>query len=100
MNPNDLIVRLLRNADLRAKVIAGNLANQNTPAYIRREVTFEDALRETLEQGGDTSKVRPEVQLDTSIPARPDGNNVSLEIEMNALRENKILYETFVAMLR
>ena len=100
MNSNDLLVRLLRTADLRSKVIAGNLANQTTPAYIRREVSFEDALRETLERGGDTSKVKPEINLDYASPSRPDGNNVSLEIEMSAQRENRILYETFITMLR
>jgi len=100
MNPNDLLVRLLRTTDLRSKVISGNLANQTTPAYIRREVTFEDALRETLERGGDTDRVQPEISMDTSIPARPDGNNVNLEVEMSAWRENRILHETFVGMLR
>jgi len=100
MNPNDLIVRLLRTADLRAKVIAGNLANQTTPAYTRREVRFEDALREALERGRDVDRIQPEIRVDTSLPPRPDGNNVSLEIEMSAHRENRILHETFVGMLR
>jgi len=97
---NDLLVRLLQGTDLRAKVLASNLANQNTPAYVRRVVTFEDTLRATLNQGGDISRVEPKVEMDVLSPARPDGNNVTLELEMNAFRENRILYDTFVAMLR
>jgi len=96
----DLLVRLLQATELRARVLSGNIANQNTPAYTRRVVSFEDMVREVLESGKDPLKVQPQVEIDTLSPARPDGNNVSLELELNAMRENRILYETYIAMLR
>ena len=100
MNPNDLIVRLLRNADLRAKVIAGNLANQNTPGYVRRDVRFESLLRDAMDSDEvSTGDIRPEIFEDLDSPFRPDGNNVSLETEMNAMRENRLMYETYAAIL-
>ncbi len=38
--------------------------------------------------------------MDNGSPAGPDGNNVSLESEMVAMRENRILYETYASMLQ
>lgn len=96
----DLVLRLIKAADLRSRVLAANLANQNTPAYTRRVVSFEDSLRDVLQSGGDISKVKPTIGLDAEAPSRPDGNNVSLELEMNAMRENRILYDTYIAMLQ
>lgn len=103
----DLLQRLLSAAELRSRVISSNLANQSTPGYTRREVSFEALLRESMSDSsrpGDLLEtlagLEPEVRLDESTPARPDGNNVTLELEMNALRENRLLYETYAAMLR
>lgn len=95
----DLLLRLLSATELRSRVISANIANQNTPAYKRREVRFEDSLREALLGGSDVGGLHPEVVQDTATPARPDGNNVSLELELNALRENRILFETYAAIL-
>ena len=36
-----LLERLIGAASLRQKVLAGNVSNQNTPGYARREVEFE-----------------------------------------------------------
>lgn len=96
----DLLGRMLAASELRAKVIAANVANQNTPGYVRQVVRFEDLLREALDAPGvDVAAVKPSIELDRESPARPDGNNVSLELELNAMRENRLLYETYAAML-
>ena len=95
----DLLLRLLGATELRAKVISGNLANQNTPGYTRREVHFEDLLRKARRTGEQLSRVAPQITPDLETPARPDGNNVTLELELNALRENRLLYETYAAIL-
>ncbi len=95
-----LLERLLAATELRAKVIASNIANQNTPGYVRQEVHFEDRLRAALEEGAqDLQGVEPEIVDDRQSPASPDGNNVSLEDEMNSMRENQLLFETYAAML-
>lgn len=96
-----LLTRLMSAAELRARVISSNIANQSTPGYTRRVVPFEDELRQALERGPEAlAALQPRVLVDEDTPARPDGNNVTLELEMNALRENRLLYETYAAMLQ
>ena len=96
----DLLGRLLAAAELRARVISSNLANQSTPGYTRRVVSFEEELRAAMEDGDELGALEPRVLLDEESSARPDGNNVTLELELNALRENRILYETYASMLQ
>ena len=57
-------------------------------------------LGEELRDGGDAARVTPELAADLETPARPDGNNVSLELELNAMRENRLLYEAYSSILR
>jgi len=99
-NSNDILLRLLSASELRARVISANIANQNTPGYTRQEVRFEDALREAVASGSKLKGLQPEIIQDTITPARPDGNNVNLELELNALRENRILFETYATIMQ
>ena len=73
----------------RAQVLAHNLANANTPAYLRREVPFYELMRAAL-------KGHPlfatSVQIDPTPPSRADGNNTSPERELAALTETALLY--------
>ena len=85
--------RLLDVAGLRHRVIASNLANANTPNYLRREVRFEEALVKALEGGGDAEAVRPEVVVDADSPTRLDGNNVESERELVDLSKNALMYQ-------
>ena len=94
-----LLLRLMESTTLRSRVIANNVANQNTPGYTRQTVRFEERLRTALTDGGDLEDIAPEVVDDHLTPARPDGNNVTLEVEMNAMRENRLLYETYTSIL-
>jgi flagellar basal-body rod protein FlgB len=94
-----LLERLMSAAALRHKVLANNVSNQNTPGYKRQYVQFEDLLRQTLESGGDLARVEPRVVTDEATPARPDGNNVNLELEENAQDENVLLFEAYAAIL-
>ena len=100
MPSTDLLVRLLGACELRAKVVSANIANSNTPGYVRHVVRFEELLGAELQNGGDVAQVAPELAPDLETPARPDGNNVSLELELNTMRENRLLYETYSSILR
>ena len=99
-DPVDLMVRLLGACELRARVVSANIANSNTPGYVRQVVRFEELLREELRGGRDPAHVQPELVPDLETPSRPDGNNVSLELELNAMRENRLLYEAYSSILR
>lgn len=98
--PTDLMVRLLGACETRARVVSANIANSNTPGYVRQVVRFEELLSQQLQNGRDLADVRPELQPDLETPARPDGNNVSLELELNSMRENRLLYEAYSSILR
>lgn len=98
--PTDLMVRLLGACETRARVVSANIANSNTPGYVRQVVRFEELLSKQLQNGRDLADVRPELQPDLETPARPDGNNVSLELELNSMRENRLLYEAYSSILR
>jgi flagellar basal-body rod protein FlgB len=96
----DVLLRLMSAATLRARVLAGNLSNQNTPGYRRKVVDFEDRLARALERGPDRARdVEPLVVADELTPAGPDGNNVNMELEVNAMRENRLAYETYASIL-
>lgn len=95
-----LISRLMSATTLRQRVIANNIANASTPGFLRGTVPFEAKLREAMDRGvTDFSKLKPEVVTDTETAPGFDGNNVTLEAEMNSLQENRITYELYAAIL-
>ena len=97
----DLLMRLMSASTDRARVIASNIANESTPGYRRQTLQFETLLRDEIESGRtELARVEPRVEEDHLTPTRADGNNVTLELELNALRENRILYETYASMLQ
>ncbi len=97
----DLLVRLMGAAALRNEVLMHNLANENTPGFRRRLVQFEDQLREAMQRSPtEAARVQPMVIEDHLTQPGSDGNNVTQELELNAMRENQLLYETYASMLR
>jgi flagellar basal-body rod protein FlgB len=104
MNPitdrEQILMRLMSAAELRARVLSENVANQNVPGYKRRVVSFEEELRQRAASGKSTGDLAPKIEIDSSAPSSPDGNSVSLELETSALRENWIAYEIYASMLQ
>lgn len=79
----------------RQKVIANNLANADTPGYVRRELDFEKSLADMVKSGNirELSSLDPKVVNDLeSGPARLDGNNVVVSDELNEMMQNNIMY--------
>jgi flagellar basal-body rod protein FlgB len=99
LGQNDLLLRLLSASTERARVIANNIANQNTPGYTRQVLRFEELLEQAVESGRGTDRVAPELEEDLLTPKRADGNNVNVELEMNAMRQNRLLYEAYASIL-
>ena len=95
-----LCLRLMSASSQRARVIASNIANENTPGYRRKVLEFEGLLGDALESGGDVARIQPRVEEDAVTPARADGNNVVMELELNASRQNRLLYETYASILQ
>ncbi len=110
------LVKALDAYSLRQRVIADNIANIATPGFKRKEVAFEDQLKEALYRGrglrGITSHIRHisadggsleqvEPQIKVTDEGSPDAggiNSVNVEREMAALAKNQLIY-TFAANL-
>ena len=91
--------RLERYLDLtafRQEVVAGNIANVDTPGYRTRDIDFRSALTQALDGSG---PLAPEVREVPGLIERPDGNNVSLERE-SMLAETQLQFRTGEQLLR
>jgi flagellar basal-body rod protein FlgB len=93
-------------AALRQQAISSNIANVNTPGYLRKDVsaTFESSYTDALHSlsSGGTADEMPDATIETASaqgPARPDGNTVQLEQEMLGLAQNSARYEFAGQML-
>ena len=73
---------------------AGNLANVDTPGYVRKDVDFHDALRNAMGDGGDVSAMSFTPQADASAPVRVDGNSVDVDAESSAIAQNSLEYDS------
>lgn len=81
-------------AALRQRVLSNNLANANTPGYLRKDVEFRAALKEAMASGMDeVRQVTPKVVTDEEAPVNPQGNSVSLQKELGEITENGLLYD-------
>lgn len=97
---------------LRQEVIANNIANVNTPDYRRKEVTFEERLKEALSESPSKIKgylthpkhipipqpqigldeVKPEVWERNDLFFRNDKNGVDIDLELAELAKNAMKY--------
>ncbi len=78
----------MRFREARAAVLAGNLANVDTPGYRRRDLTFVEALESATNQlsGSDPTERH---RLEIGPPGnRVDGNGVDLDEEAIAFHRN------------
>ena len=107
------LAKTLDGAAARQKAIANNIATVETPGYKRVYVTFEDQLKQVMEQGTGHSRrqglkeLMPVQRTDLVSPAKPDGNNVNIDAEIADLAKNvlkqkatTVLLEAKIAMLR
>lgn len=86
----------------KQSVITDNIANQDTPGYKSRYVTFEDELRSNLAKAAQTDEkdyVKSVENTDFRIntteneSARMDGNNVNPDAEYVELARTTIQYQ-------
>ena len=104
-----VIEKDLQGLAARFSATSRNIANANTPGYARRNVSFEDQLRDVIESGNKLKMTRTDKghiptsphSLEAVKPAeirmideiyRLDGNNVDPEREMSILSETRMQY--------
>lgn len=99
----------------RAELIAGNMANADTPNYLARDIDFKQALNQAQDSSGtitmtttNRAHIHPEMTIngvDTDImyrvPMQPsiDGNTVDTQLEKANFAENAIQYQASVQFL-
>lgn len=113
MFDNKTIFALKRSLDglaVRQKVIAGNIANLETPGYKAKDVLFEQELDKALTRygssssqsgsiGAKTADINPVIVVKGASSMRVDGNTVDSDIEMADLAETSLRFEAASRLL-
>ena len=92
MNIYGLMKMGLDATELRGRTIANNIANINTPNYKRRYVSFEESLKNEI------NNAKIEVKVDKDSIVREDGNNVDLENEKVNQAAASLQYNALVSL--
>jgi flagellar basal-body rod protein FlgB len=92
--------RVLDLSSFRQQVIAGNLANVDTPAYRTRDVRqFPGELQRAM-AGEEEAVFTPVARQVPGLLERPDLNNVSVERESLLMAQNELRYQVAIQFLR
>lgn len=96
----------------RAEVIAGNLANADTPGYLARDVDFRQALADASGQGDKLAMTATQSghidattqsidQLAYRVPLQPtmDGNTVDTQVEQASFAGNSVHYQASLSFI-
>jgi flagellar basal-body rod protein FlgB len=96
----------------RAEIIAGNIANADTPGYKAKGMDFQKALAQAASQQNHSMTrtnekhfdVRMELNnnVDFRIPNQPDtgdGNTVDVQVERNLYLKNSMEYQASIQFL-
>jgi flagellar basal-body rod protein FlgB len=83
----------------RQRVLANNLANVDTPGFIRQDLPFEENLAEAMRRG-DLSNFSPKITTDKTTPPRADGNNVQIERELAELNKNMLMHQMAIQIMQ
>lgn len=103
----NLLKKGLDASSIRSKAISNNIANINTKGYKRQYVSFEESLKENMDNvnlkteddkhiqdGSEYGEVKAET--DNSSSMREDGNNVDVDNEMVNQAANTLMYNALV----
>ncbi|PWK59794.1 FlgB family protein [Roseicyclus mahoneyensis] len=71
-----------QHAAARQAVVAQNIANADTPGYRARDISSFDETWREMQMGGGPRDGLPVRTIDANGTASPNGNSVSLELEM------------------
>jgi flagellar basal-body rod protein FlgB len=94
----DTYQNLIRLSETRQRVISHNLANVNTPGF--KALDLDLRLQEGVSHGhsaGQPAEAR--IIERTGLPARADGNNVDIDVEVAESNKNALLHQTYLQLL-
>jgi len=94
---NPIASQLERHMDLlgkRQQLVAGNIANADTPGYKTKDIDFQFEFMSQMEGGA------PNVIEAPGLAIKNDGNNVVMERESRLLAENAMRFNLVSSLLR
>ena len=111
-----LLHRTLDLRQARQRVIASNIANEETPGYRATELNFQDSLQSAQQGRGPVTlavtqghhigpRGNPVQQVTGQLGSVPagdiplDANSVNIELEMAKMSENAMLYNTAASIM-
>lgn len=91
---------------LNHEVIAGNLANMDTPGYVAKKLTFQESLRDAMKNGSIPLQTTDEEHLNPAdlvaemrSPEVAKAGPVDLDVEMTKLTQNSLEYLYMTSLL-
>jgi flagellar basal-body rod protein FlgB len=105
-----LLQKALDASSLRSKTSANNIANVNTKGYKKYYVTFEESLKNQVDNlnlktttdkhiSNASSIGEAKVEQDTTSSMNPDGNNVDIDSEMANQAANTMMYNALITQV-
>ncbi len=99
--------KVLDGAAARQRALADNLANVETPGYLRKDVRFESALHDAIQNSpADIDRTLANIEgisldstNDRQTPVNAQGNNVEIDHEMVEMAKNSLQYNTAAQLL-
>jgi len=93
-----LLEAAMRGAWTRQTALTNNVANADTPGYVRQDVNFESALQRAVSGGEAVDQMQFGVETAAPAPG-PNGESVSVDQEAARLAENGLDYQALTQVL-
>ena len=83
----------------RQQLVTSNMANVDTPGYRTKDVNFQQAMQQIMNDGG-TPRLEPASTDVLDLPERPDGNNVNIDRESMMMSQTQLQYQMGVQLIK
>jgi flagellar basal-body rod protein FlgB len=93
-----LLEAAMRGAWTRQTALTNNVANAETPGYVREDVNFESALQNAVGVGEPVESMQFQIEAQPTAPG-PNGSTVSMDQEAARLAENGLDYQALTQVL-
>jgi len=83
----------------RQQLVTTNMANVDTPGYHTKDIDFQTAMQQVMDQSGSMTLQPASIDVD-NLPERPDGNNVNIDRESMMMSETQLQYQMGVQLIK
>ena len=84
----------------RQQLVTANIANVDTPGYHVKDVNFQVAMQQAINQGNGLMQSGSAALDVPGLAERPDGNNVNIDRESMMLSETQLQYQMGVQLIK